>query len=170
MATVREMLNRFEFINDNIQSIVNDIAEELTPKIVEYNQKQLSEGKTSEDKKIGDKEPYFKTNYFPNHEAHRISHGLRTDLIDLKWSGKLYDSIFPKFEFTKYQIFSNDNPNKVNALMYGGKGGSGPCDCMEVRKGGFGEEIFGLTETNETEIKKEGNSLLIKEIKNITKL
>ena len=170
MSTIREMFERFTDVNADMVSIVNDIATELTPKIVEYNKKQLAEGKTSEDKKIGDKSPYFKTDYFPNHEAHRINKGLRVDLIDLKWSGKLYDSLFPEFDFTKYKILSNDNPSKVNALMYGGTGGDRTCGCLSVREGGFGEEIFGLTQTNATEIQKSGNNLLVKEIKIRTKL
>jgi len=64
MATIREMFERFTNVNSDMTNIVKDIAIELTPQIIEYNQKQLSEGKTSEDKKIGDKSPYFKTNYF----------------------------------------------------------------------------------------------------------
>jgi len=170
MATIREMLNRFDLVNSEMKNIVNDIAIELTPEIVEYNQKQLSVGKTSEGKNIGDKEPYYKTDYFPKHEGHRKGKGLQVDFIDLKWSGKLYNSLFPEFDFTKYKILSNDNPSKVNALMYGGRGGSSTCGCLSVRDGGFGEEIFGLTQENAINIQNRGNSLLVKEIKNITKL
>jgi hypothetical protein len=54
--------------------------------------------------------------------------------------------------------------------MYGGRGGSSTCGCLSVRDGGFGEEIFGLTQENAINIQNRGNSLLVKEIKNITKL
>lgn len=170
MATVREMFNRFTDINENMKSIVNDIAIELTPQIIEYNQQQLSVGISSDDTKIGDKSPYFKTDYFRKHEKHREDKGLQTNFIDLKWSGKLYNSLFPEFDFTKYKILSNDDPSKINALMYGGEGGSSSCGCMSVRDGGFGEEIFGLTQDNAINIQSKGHLLLINKIKSIAKL
>ena len=77
--------------------------------------------------------------------------GLQTDLIDLNITGKFYKSIFAKRNNEKITIFSNDDPAKVEALMHGGES---PGSLLEVRMGGFGEQIFGLLKSNKNKIQK----------------
>lgn len=137
-----------EIIRDYNDEISN-ILESLEENIADLNREQLSKGLTSDGKKIGDKPPFYHPYYFPRHEGHRIAKGLEVGFINLNWSGKFYDSIFSEVKNEKVIVFSKDNQNKVNALMYGGGSGEKSlCGCKRVREGGFGTQIFGLTENN----------------------
>ena len=142
-----------EIIRDYNDEVLN-ILESLQEDISELNREQLSKGITSDGKKIGDKPPFNHPYYFPGHYAHRVEKGLEVGFINLKWSGKFYDSIFTEVKNRNVTIFSNDDRSKVNALMYGGSSGlKSLCGCTRVREGGFGEQIFGLTNENKTKIR-----------------
>ena len=83
---------------------------------------------------------------------------MQVDYVDLKVTGKFYNSIYAKREGNEYEILSTDTASKVQALIYGGNG---------VRKGGFGEEIFGLTDENKLTVKGLTRDTLIEIIEQV---
>lgn len=150
--TIAELRRRYQSID--LAALKTDAFDAVKDDIVIFNREQLGKGLNAKGEKIGDKPPYNFPKYFEKHEKHRIKQGLQVEFIDLKWGGKFYESIYAKKEGENVEIFSDDNLSKVNALMYGGGSeGDSKCGCQSVRKGGFGEEIFGLTNENKDEVK-----------------
>lgn len=167
--TVREALRRVKEFVEEMPIIVEQIGDELAPGIVTMNQEQLSKGITSEGEMIGDKPPYNHPGYFEGHKEHREEMGLQTNHIDLKVTGKFYNSLFPEFRGPLFNVLSNDNKDKVYALMYGGESGDfSICGCRSVRDGGFGEEILGLTDENASEIESKGTQMFLEKFKEKT--
>ena len=167
--TVREAFRRVSGFVEEMPTIVEQIGDELAPDIVKMNQEQLSKGITSEGKMIGDKPPYNHPGYFAEHKSHREKIGLQTTHIDLKMKGTFYESLIPEFKGPYFKVISNDDENKVHALMFGGNSSSSSnCDCISVRDGGFGEEILGLTEGNSSNIENQGTQKFIKKFREKT--
>jgi hypothetical protein len=72
----------------------------------------------------------------------------------VKMKGTFHESLIPEFKGPYFKVISNDDENKVHALMFGGNSSnSSNCDCISVRDGGFGEEILGLSGENSSNIK-----------------
>lgn len=167
--TIRNAFIRVsEFVNQ-MPAVVEQIGAELSPEIVKMNQDQLAAGITAESDQIGDKAPFYHPGYFDGHKQHRQLLGLQVDHVDLKMTGKFYESLFVELDGVKYSIMSNDDPAKVEALMYGGKsGGQSLCGCQSVRKGGFGEDILGLTYDNAKYIQEKGTNQFKEKFKEIT--
>ena len=159
--TIRDAFIRVsEFVNQ-MPAVVEQIGTELSPEIVKMNQDQLAAGITAESDQIGDKAPFYHPGYFDGHKQHRQLLGLQVGHVDLKMTGKFYESLFVELDGVKYSIMSNDDPAKVEALMYGGKSGGSLCGCQSVRKG-IWEDILGLTTTMQNTYKKKEQTNLKK--------
>jgi len=164
--TIAEAYRRYHSIN--IEMLISDVFDSVSEQIEQLNREQLEKGLNAKGEKIGDKPPYNFPEYFEKHKTHRINKGLQVGFIDLNWEGKFYKSIYAKKEGEYVEIFSNDNLSKVNALMFGGRGeGDSKCGCESVRKGGFGEEIFGLTDENKLTVKGLTRDILIEIIEQV---
>jgi hypothetical protein len=167
--TIAELNRRLQSID--LAALKTDAFDAVKDDIVIFNREQLAKGENSKGEKIGDKPPYNFPKYFEKHEKHRIKQGLQVEFIDLKWGGKFYESIYAKKEGEDVEIFSDDNLSKVNALMYGGGSeGDSKCGCQSVRDGGFGEEIFGLTDENKGKTRELSIDEIIRIFKQITNL
>ena len=132
--TIAEAHRRYHSIN--IEMLINDAFNSASEQIEQLNREQLEKGIKSTGEELGDYVGYYR--------EVRVQQGLQVDYVDLKVTGKFYNSIYAKREGNEYEIFSTDTASKVQALIYGGNG---------VRKGGFGEEIFGLTDENKLTVK-----------------
>lgn len=171
MGTIHQKYLLAKQLEAELLQVVDDIAFELSDEIVNLNKSQLEEGISGTGEMIGDKDPFFTPHYFERHEAHRMKRGLQTSFIDLKFTGKLHNSLFTESKGNNYQILSNDNPAKIDALINGGgSGAKSECGCMEVREGGFGEEIFELTQENAIDITNKGTSMFVNIVREIMQL
>lgn len=132
--TIAEAYRRYHSIN--IEMLISDAFDSASEQIEQLNREQLEKGIKSTGEELGDYVGYYR--------EVRVKKGLQVDYVDLKVTGKFYNSIYAKREGNEYEIFSTDTDSKVQALIYGGNG---------VRKGGFGEEIFGLTDENKLTVK-----------------
>jgi hypothetical protein len=130
--------------------LINDAFAGAKETIEQFNREQLEAGKLSTGEDIGEYGGWYR--------EWRIGMGLQVDYVDLKVTGKFHNSIYAKREGNEYEIFSTDAASKVQALIYGGNG---------VRKGGFGEEIFGLTDENKLTVKGLTRDTLIEIIKQV---
>ncbi len=165
--TIAEAYRRYHSIN--IEMLINDAFDSASEQIEQLNREQLEKGITSTGEKLGDKAPFYYPGYFDGHKQHRQLLGLQVGHVDLKMTGKFYESLFVELDGVKYSIMSNDDPAKVEALMYGGgkSGGQSLCGCQSVREGGFGEEIFGLTDENKLTVKGLTRDILIEIIEQV---
>lgn len=146
--TIAEAYRRYHAIN--IDMLINDAFEGAKETIEQLNREQLEKGLLSTGGQIGDYGGYYR--------EVRGEMGLQVDYVDLKVTGKFHNSIYAKREGNEYEIFSTDTASKVQSLIYGGNG---------VRKGGFGEEIFGLTDENKLTVKGLTRDTLIEIIEQV---
>jgi hypothetical protein len=146
--TIAEAHRRYHSIN--IDMLINDAFAGSKETIEQFNREQLEAGKLSTGEDIGEYGGWYR--------EWRIGMGLQVDYVDLKVTGKFHNSIYVKREGNEYEIFSTDTASKVQALIYGGNG---------VRKGGFGEEIFGLTDENKLTVKGLTRDTLIEIIEQV---
>jgi len=146
--TIAEAHRRYHSIN--IEMLINDAFNSASEQIEQLNREQLEKGIKSTGEELGDYVGYYR--------EVRVQQGLQVDYVDLKVTGKFYNSIYAKREGNEYEIFSTDTASKVQALIYGGNG---------VRKGGFGEEIFGLTDENKLTVKGLTRDTLIEIIEQV---
>jgi len=146
--TIAEAHRRYHSIN--IEMLISDAFDSASEQIEQLNREQLEKGIKSTGEELGDYVGYYR--------EVRVKQGLQVDYVDLKVTGKFYNSIYAKREGNEYEIFSTDTESKVQALIYGGNG---------VRKGGFGEEIFGLTDENKLTVKGLTRDTLIEIIEQV---
>ena len=146
--TIAEAYRRYHAIN--IEMLINDAFEGAKETIEQLNREQLEKGIKSTGEELGDYVGYYR--------EVRVKQGLQVDYVDLKVTGKFYNSIYAKREGNEYEIFSTDTASKVQSLIYGGN---------RVRKGGFGEEIFGLTNENKLTVKGLTRDTLIEIIEQV---
>ena len=146
--TIAEAYRRYHSIN--IEMLISDAFDSASEQIEQLNREQLEKGIKSTGEELGDYVGYYR--------EVRVKQGLQVDYVDLKVTGKFYNSIYAKREGNEYEIFSTDTESKVQALIYGGNG---------VRKGGFGEEIFGLTDENKLTVKGLTRDTLIEIIEQV---
>ena len=136
-----------------IEDLKNDAFESVREKAEELNREQLEKGLNAKGEQIGE--------YGGFYVDEREKKGLQTDYVDLKVTGKFHNSIYVKKEGEDVEIFSDDNAQKVQSLLKGGNG---------VRKGGFGEEIFGLTNESKEITKEMARETIIDIVKEVTNL
>lgn len=166
MGTIHGMFIRMKEFDSSLIDIIDKIGEEYKEEIASLNREQLSKGLTSDNEKIGDKEPFNYPKYFDQHEKHRKENGLQTNFIDLKWKGTFHESIFAEIKSNRYSLLSSDNQQKVSALMYGGGESTfSICGCRSVREGGFGENILGLTPDNAADITNKATERFVQYMK-----
>jgi hypothetical protein len=146
--TIAEAHRRYHSIN--IDMLINDAFAGAKETIEQFNREQLEAGKLSTGEDIGEYGGWYR--------EWRIGMGLQVDYVDLKVTGKFHNSIYAKRDGMEYEIFSTDEAGKVQSLIYGGDG---------VRKGGFGEEIFGLTDENKLTVKGLTRDTLIEIIEQV---
>ena len=146
--TIAELRRRYHAIN--IEMLISDAFDSASEQIEQLNREQLEKGLLSTGGQIGDYGGYYR--------EVRGEMGLQVDYVDLKVTGKFHNSIYVKREGNEYEIFSSDTVSKEHALIYGGNG---------VRKGGFGEEIFGLTDENKLTVKGLTRDTLIEIIEQV---
>ena len=139
--------------NIKIEDLKNDAFESVKEKAEELNREQLEKGLNAKGEQIGEYGGFYKDT--------RFNQGLQTDFVDLKVTGKFHKSIYAKKEGEDVEIFSDDNGEKVQSLLRGGNG---------VRKGGFGEEIFGLTNESKEITKEMARDTIITIIEEVTNL
>lgn len=132
--TIAELRRRYQGIN--IEMLIGDAFDSAKESIEQFNRDQLEAGKLSTGEDIGEYGGWYR--------EWRIEMGLQVDYVDLKINGKFHNTIYARRDGMEYEIFSTDEAGKVQSLIYGGNG---------VRKGGFGETIFGLTNENKDEVK-----------------
>lgn len=146
--TIAEAYRRYHAIN--IEMLISDAFDSASEQIEQLNREQLEKGIKSTGEELGDYVGYYR--------EVRGEQGLQVDYVDLKVTGKFHNSIYAKREGNEYEIFSTDTASKVQSLIYGGNG---------VRKGGFGEEIFGLTDENKLTVKGLTRDTLIEIIEQV---
>jgi len=149
--TIAELNRRVQSID--LAALKTDAFDAVKDDIVIFNREQLAKGKKSDGEDLGD--------YGGSYREERANAGYQVDYVDLKRTGKFYESIYAQLEGDEFEIFNTDNAEKVQALIFGGNG---------VRKGGFGEEIFGLTDENKEKTKELSTDEIITIVKNITNL
>lgn len=149
--TIAELNRRVQSID--LAALKTDAFDAVKDDIVIFNREQLEKGKKSDGDDLGDYGGYYR--------EMRGEAGYQVDYVDLKRTGKFYESIYARLEGEEVEIFSTDNAEKVQALIFGGNG---------VRKGGFGEEIFGLTDENKDKTKQLTTDEIITVFKYITNL
>ncbi len=149
--TIAELHRRVQSIDLN--ALKTDAFDAVKDDIAIFNREQLAKGKNANNEDLGDYGGYYRTE--------RAEAGYQVDYVDLKRTGKLYESIYARLEGDNVEIFSTDNTEKVQSLIFGGNG---------VRKGGFGEEIFGLTDENKQKTKELSIKEIIAIVKRVTNL
>lgn len=149
--TIAELNRRVKSIDLN--ALKTDAFDAVKDDIAIFNREQLAKGKNANNEDLGDYGGYYR--------EMRGEAGYQVDYVDLKRTGKLYESIYARLEGDTVEIFSTDNAEKVQSLIFGGNG---------VRKGGFGEEIFGLTDENKDKTKQLSTDEIINIVKYITNL
>lgn len=149
--TIAELNRRVKSIDLN--ALKTDAFDAVKDDIAIFNREQLAKGKNANNEDLGDYGGYYR--------EMRGEAGYQVDYVDLKRTGKLYESIYARLEGDTVEIFSTDNAEKVQSLIFGGNG---------VRKGGFGEEIFGLTDENKDKTKELSINEIINIVKYITNL
>jgi len=149
--TIAEYYRRIASIDR--EALIRDVFDEVKPEIIKYNKEQLSKGLDSKNESLGDYGGYYR--------EYRGELGLQVDHVDLKVTGKFYETIYARLEGEEIEIFSSDVASKVQAIIYGGEG---------VREGGFGENIFGLIDENKNKINKIANKKIVEIINDILSL
>ena len=149
--TIAELNRRVQSID--FAALKTDAFDAVKDDIVIFNREQLSKGKNANNEDLGDYGGYYR--------EMRGEAGYQVDYVDLKRTGKFYESIYARLEGDEVEIFSTDNATKVQSLVFGGNG---------VRKGGFGEDIFGLTDENKQKTKELSIKEIIAIVKQVTNL
>ena len=149
--TIAELHRRVGSIK--IEDLQNDAFESVREKAEELNREQLEKGLNAKGEQIGEYGGFYR--------EQRATDGYQVDYVDLKVTGKFHKSIYAKKEGEDVEMFSDDNAQKVQSLLKGGNG---------VRKGGFGEEIFGLTNESKEITKEMARDTKIEIIQEVTNL
>lgn len=149
--TIAELHRRVQSID--LAALKTDAFDAISDDIVIFNREQLETGIDAHGEQLGD--------YGGGYRLEREQAGYQVDFVDLKRTGEFYRSIYARLEGETVDVFSTDDETKVKALIFGGNG---------VRRGGFGESIFGLTDENKQKTKELSIKEIIAIVKRVTNL
>lgn len=143
---IENLLSRVQNFEANINKYIREEIEDIEPFICDMNaQNQLYElGVNSDNKKIADYAPYTSTTI-----AIKRLKGQPTNRVTLRDSGDFHASFF--LDIDDYKFFIDATDDKVNKLAFK-----------------YGENIFGLTDSNINELTWEYiYPMLLDKIKNL---
>ena len=140
--TIHEAMNKVQTAVDRIPDIRRQVAEELSPDIVEANREQLMKGLDADDNPISPA-------YSPYTRHVKASKGLPTDKVTLFDTGAFHEGIFSEVQGDEIIIDSKDPKS----------------DGLKER---YGERIFGIGSEATESLRELSARKIVKVIREIT--